>query len=233
MKHSTPNMQPTSRRAFSLVELLVAVGIVALLITITLTAGNALLRGRRADVTQNLLTTLDRALEEYLIVNNNNIPAYSLSEYENVPGKTIFDNAMDPGSMELTDPLAFPMYNNRQYPRFPDASVFIRRAQGVGAVDSVIASIPVSYLTVTAIQPGTSEYDTQRDAETTPSVLDSWARGSWPGAGFPAAEQQYIYYVHPDNDFAQAMFGRCVNRRPYFMSAGPDEAYGHGFEFDP
>ena len=32
--------------------------------------------------------------------------------------------------------------------------------------------------------------------------------------------------MHPDNELAQALYGRCLNERPYFVSAGPDGLFG-------
>ena len=32
--------------------------------------------------------------------------------------------------------------------------------------------------------------------------------------------------MHPDNEVAQALYGRCLNERPYFVSAGPDGLFG-------
>lgn len=222
----TGHRRTPRRRGFSLIELLVVIGIIALLAALSLTAGIGLLRERKNNVTESLLSTLDRALEEYLTATNGNIPKYDVEDYENVPGPEVFADGSEPN--DLTSALAFPdFFNDGQHPRFPDASVFIRQALGTGEVDNLIANMPDGFLVVTRGEEDAGD----GDQSLAPSVIDAWANDSW-DRPWPVAEQQLIYYVHPDNDLAQALYGRCQNGRPYFMSAGPDGFYGNGWEFD-
>lgn len=182
------------RGAFSLLELLAVVGIIGLLSALVLAASLAVAKKQRRNATQNMLFKLDQILEEY-VAQRNTIPGFVPEAYVDVP----------------VSPRPLSTYRGEQYPARPDASVFIRQVQGVGECDTLIASIPESYL----IQTETDEV---------PSVVDSWA--TW-----PEDERGIVYYVHPDNVLAQAVLGRCINRRPYFVSAGPDGLFGHPFEF--
>ena len=107
---------------------------------------------------------------------------------------------------EVPVPRALRSWNGVEYPDQPDVSVFLRSARGVGQCDTLIASIPEQFLRVTP--------------EGIVTAVDSWAE--WPETPYGL-----IYYVHPDNHLAQALYGRCVNKRPYFLSAGPDGHFGH------
>lgn len=54
------------RRAFTLVELLIVVAIIAILISLVLTAGKAVIGGGKRRATENVLHTLDQAMQVYM-----------------------------------------------------------------------------------------------------------------------------------------------------------------------
>ncbi len=218
------SMKSSARRGFTLIEVLVVIGVVLLLMTISVAAGRAVIGGQKGKVTQSLLNTLDRALEEYITVNNGVIPAYVDTAYDMVPGPFLspgVDNVYSEGG----DSLAFTMFNGRAYPRFPDASVFLKQAKGTGVVDEIIGGIPESSLAITRGE----ENANLGDQDLTPSVIDAWGSKDW-DAPWYTLDQQLILYVHPTNQLAQNLYGRCVNGRPYFLSAGPDKVYGNWVE---
>ncbi len=216
MTRRTPH-QCAAAPGFTILELLVAISIIAVLAGLSVTAGSAVLRRQRVTLTENLLRTLDRALEEY-VTEHGAIPKYIVLDgeavqYDEVPGS---DNDLE------SDP-----YNGIKHSRRPDAAVFIKQANAVQGGKGIINDLPEQFLVITS---------TDDDPDITPSIVDPWGdASSWPvssaGEQYPVARQQLIYYVHPDNDLAQALYGRCVNRRPYFFSAGPDQHYGLTAEF--
>lgn len=55
-----------SRRAFTLVELLIVIGIIAILISLVFTAGKAVIGGGKRRATENVLRTLDQAMQVYM-----------------------------------------------------------------------------------------------------------------------------------------------------------------------
>jgi len=243
-----------SRRAFTLLELLVVIGIIAILIGLLVGAGVAVLRNGKTSGTRGVLQSLDRALGEYMMANNNNIPPFSAAQFACVPGRDgpngLF-SGNDPNGD--TNPAAY--ISSGRMPQRPDSSVFVRQARGIGDVDSILGAIPDRFSVVTAI-PRDSPTDTNcgdNEFDASPSFIDSWANTQWRGlegsigtaveTAWPIREQSLIYYVHPNNrrdrsdtatdqyPDAQELYGDTVNGRPYFFSAGPDGFYGHPDEF--
>lgn len=207
----TRTARPT-RNGFTLLEMLVVVGVMVLLIALITGVGVTVLRGRETAATNNLLVTLDRALDEYKL-RVGSFPAYVPEDYQYVPGE-----AVDQSETEY-----FRDYQGKTHPRRPDAAVFIKQAIQVPECAEIIRGIDQRFLVLTVTDESSSD---RKKNDVTPSVVDSWAKGGWGKPWDPVAENHLVYYVHPDNALAQALFGRCKNRRPYFVSSGPDGKYG-------
>lgn len=192
-------------RGFTLIELLVVMIIIIILVGIVAGVGTGLIRDSRGKVTRDLLRTLDRVMVEYEAASRK-LPTYPTDDlvddlYEGVPG---------PDNDDIVT------YGGRVGVRRPDTAVFLKQAKGVGVVDDILKDIPARFLKPTI---------TNGDPDPTPSVVDAWARKEW-AAPWPVAEQTLVYYIHPGNKLAQDLYGRCINGRPYFLSAGPDNLYG-------
>ncbi len=192
-------------RGFTLIELLVVMIIIIILVGIVAGVGTGLIRDSRGKVTRDLLRTLDRVMVEYE-ASTGKLPPYltknsAAEEYDGIPGP---DNMV----------VGYGSQGNHA-PR-PDCAVFFKQAKGVGKVDDILKDIPARFLKPTV---------TGGDPDPTPSVVDAWARKDW-GDPFSAEQQTLVYYIHPGNKLAQDLYGRCINGRPYFLSAGPDNLYG-------
>ncbi|TVQ32853.1 MAG: type II secretion system protein [Phycisphaeraceae bacterium] len=215
-QHESGRSRP--RRGFSLIEVLVVISVIALLITLVVGAGVTLIARGQTSATQDLLRTMDRALEEFIATNNNVIPTYKAGSFDRVPVET---NEVE-------------NYLGADHSRRPDAGVFLRQVRGFGETDAIIQGLPDRFIVTTPLGPNPND-------ESMTSLIDYWGEPNWPppdvGSGqlseLEMSRQQFIYYVHPDNSLAQDLYGRCVNRRPYFMSAGPDRKYGLTSEFSP
>lgn len=214
-----------SQRGFTLIEMLIVIIIVAVLVALIAGVGVAVFRGREEALTRNVLMSMDRALQEYIDANSNSLPPFSIDAFDRVPGEGHRINGGLDSMGNRPYFVAFPTGGQR-YPVRPDASVFIKQARGTGEADAIVAGLGERFLRLTISSPTGDAVE--RDA--TPSVVDAWASDDWPdaddGEHFPIELQQVIYYIHPDNRLAQELYGRCINRRPYFMSAGRDRLYG-------
>lgn len=246
MMHSRSTKRANgSRRAFTMIELLVVITIIVILLLLVVGVGSRVISGQKVNATQGLLTTLDRALDEYMQQNNGTIPPYRQHDYFGVPGPDVrfideyflvYPTTGGPGSAE--------------HCMRPDAAVFLRQAMGFGQVQSIVSGIGTSFVRITTTPDGATDETSlntasqwDRDTDVTPSIVDSWAEQDWQAPwlmieeptnasipGSPRTLQQLVFYVHPDNKLAQALFGKCEAGRPYFMSAGPDQFYGIPYE---
>lgn len=199
---------------FTLVELLVVMAIIVVLTSLLTGVGIAVFRNQQASATKNVLLSLDRALDEY-IAQTGSIPPYSQDDYDLVPGPDVSEGDTD----------FFRVYpaGGENHPRRPDAAVFIKQALTVGQAQPLISGIGDRFLRPTIGPTDAVNQTAARDG--TPSVVDSWSTDDWTAPWNPVG-QSLIYYVHPKNAMAQALFGKCVNGRPYFLSAGADRIYG-------
>lgn len=198
-----------SCRGFTLIEMLVVLAVIGVLASILFIAGAAVTSRQKIRATENLLITLDRILDVYMI-ERGTIPPYNPDQYVGTPGQ---NNGLQ-------------SFNGRNHPARPDAAVFLAQASGYGEVDTLIQSIPNEFVRSRPLPNNNTQ------GVRAPSIVDSWAESGWPvdpenqGRRYPVQYQQVIYFVHPENTLAQALYGRCRNNRPYFMSAGPDRTYG-------
>ncbi len=210
-------------RAFTLIELLVVITIIIILVGLVGGVGIVVMKNQKVSLTKNILLTLDRALDEYM-QQTGAPPAYNWMDYREVPGPGVALGGSPPKYFQTLAGYPDP------FPRRPDASVFIKQAKGTGEVQRIIGGINEQFLRVT--NEPTNADPKRRDA--TPSIVDAWGHQDWPALDpllpWPPETQQLIYYVHPRNMLAQDLYGRCVNGRPYFFSAGPDLKYGLSVE---
>lgn len=216
------------RRGFTLVEMLVVITILVILIALVVASGLLVIGHQNEATTRGILSSLDRVMVEYQAeLKTDAYPPFVTASYEKVPGRKIVIGGAD-NLVEL--------YLNREQVRHPDTSVFLRQAQGIGQVNSIISSIGARFTVTTELMDGDAD-DSTNEMDTTPSILDAWsdaegwiatsrtgdAEDAWP---LLHSSAHLIFYVHPANRLAQDLYGRCVNGRPYFFSAGADGLYG-------
>jgi len=250
-RHTTASRRRAPRPAFTLIELLVVISIIVVLLGLASTAGLVLIRDRTRAVTESILQTLDRALQSYTDETGSDAPPYHPAYYNSVPGQFLRAGGEPNNSSDAAN--EYPAGSGVFHVRHPDAAVFLWQARGVAGVSEAVNALPPRFVVPT---PTTGTRDVQQflnapnpssaaptgDSDPTPSVLDAWGDADeWAAstsdsdetAHWPLLDAQVIYFVHPANRLAQDLYGRCVNRRPYFFSAGPDRLYGTSSQNSP
>ncbi|MFM9959567.1 MAG: type II secretion system protein [Phycisphaerales bacterium] len=245
MTHTPLHHLSAKRRGFTLVELLVAISVIAILVAIVAVVGLGAFQNQRVATSKGLLGTLDRALEEYRLVKGE-FPKYSPVDYVRRPGPSWALDASGNADSENTD-LSGKAFgpdprapNNVRFPKKPSAAVAFRQMRGVAECESILAALPQDLFINTPRQRVTiAPFSPQAPEDDAVTILDPWSigRGEWErtkadsNTAFPALEQSYVVYVHPENLLAQSLYGECVNGRPYFLIGGPDTKVGLREEF--
>ncbi|MBL1217278.1 MAG: hypothetical protein D8M59_07245 [Planctomycetes bacterium] len=212
-------MVPTVRsgrslRAFTMIEMLVVIGLVVVLGSLTLVIGSAIISQGKARNTEAILANLDAALTEYEAETGSN-PMWTGKGSDVSNKRRMYQPASG--------------YSRGGTIR-PEVAVFLADAKGIEGVDNIIRAIPPDRLmqrvdlyeqlrldgveSIAGMVPAT---------DTRLTVCDAWG--------------MEILYVHPRNteqnpdisvgDGAAEVYGATVNNRPYFMSAGADLLYAN------
>ncbi|MFG0293993.1 MAG: type II secretion system protein [Phycisphaerales bacterium JB065] len=192
-----------NHRGFTLLEVLITVSIIVILIAAVFAVGQQVITRQKINQTNGVLSSLDRALEEYRI-ESRVLPRLDTDDYldqlwrDHAGGTSpVMNDATGQTFLGMVD-----NYRDEDFAWLPNAAYFIYLSEGYENIDSIIAGIPGSFSRTVQVSNGV--FRTQ--------VLDAW--------------DNPIIFVTPDNPLAQAIFGECPSDRPYFMSAGPDGHYG-------
>jgi type II secretory pathway pseudopilin PulG len=235
-RHRTP-------RAFTLVELLITIGIIIILTALTISATVALTRRSEVTQTQMTLTLLDVAL----------------TEWQSAAARTLSwgDNPLPP------NPPVFDIGDGT--PHVFTLSEVWRRISGNEATRTVLARIPgdLTYVYDQSrplppwlpavpdpddpdpfLLQANPRYLVQAGlADGSVAVLDAWGlpiravhpgRVFGPGDAGEADPDGTIFIGDGNSDgWNEEIYGRAESRRPYFVSAGPDGKWGHVSSANP
>lgn len=213
--------QRTRLRAFTIVELLVVIGIIAILVTIVFGVAAGVRNSANRQLTETALAGLESMLEEY-IGDTGRIPA--------IPKRFLHyrQNDFEDFYRFPREPLTGP-----DEERIFGVAAFLRQARGIGSVDTILGGLPERLVVRRGaieayIGPaGVADFEgtgfEQEDERRAPTILDGWGHE--------------IYYLHPavrpnptlnlSADFRIGKrFGVSQSGRPFFMSVGPDGRAG-------
>jgi type II secretory pathway pseudopilin PulG len=233
--------RPPARRAFSVVELLIVVGIIGLLVGLTLFVGKSVLGNTKQKVTQDILQTLDAALTDY-ISNRQDQPPGPVYTKDGTP-RQYFPMA-DAVNPDILDP------RTNEPTLINSIGMFLVEARKVPSTAKILDSIPSQYVKV--YDPDGSGAGSQPELVT---VFDGWGRpiryvhplfqgvtaSSTPTTDFGnptsavPAPPWNIANIRRTNSIPvtatpppapDADGGMCVGNRPYFYSAGEDGYVG-------
>ena len=213
------------RRGFTLMELLVVIGIIAVLAAIVLVAGGKVLASGKKNATQDVLRMLDTALEAYISAKGG-LPAATVN--------TAIDAA---GARVRRVPVA-------DITSINSAGLFVLQAADVPSAKAQIDGLPQKFLRSAVL--GTFDVNANRQLIT---PVDAWGRNirfvmpgfdgvvsdaTNPAQGAPldasrfpqrkTSEQWAMPTLLRTNaaGTANSDGGVCVGKRPYFYSAGED-----------
>lgn len=154
-------VSPATRSAFTLVELLVVVAILALLIGLTVTVGTKMTNSSRASATANTIRVLDNSLAEW-IASEGQIPASQLPPPTGIQGRAsipLVDGRTD-GAKE-------------DDPANPTVTLYTAMVMQSAAVAPALQSLDTKYAKPTVVDFGVSGAPTAYKAL---SVVDAWER---------------------------------------------------------
>ncbi|MBC8200573.1 MAG: prepilin-type N-terminal cleavage/methylation domain-containing protein [Planctomycetes bacterium] len=210
--------KPMRRIGFTLLEIMVAIGIIALLAGITIGLSNSIMRKAEQEQTHDTLRLLKIALKEWEISVSNPLTFQDFSFIGNCP-ECYFDVNNDGVLGSPVFGLAGVSNDDMQVAMVNRSTQVIATLRQVQSADNILLEI-----TADNFENGIP--------------LDAW--GTPIGIIFPGryfAEAGGLLFFAEDEsgdltirDQAEDGLGSCINKRPVFVSAGPDRIWGYRFQ---
>jgi prepilin-type N-terminal cleavage/methylation domain-containing protein len=211
----------TDRRAFTLVEMVVAVGIVVILVALTVSASVVIVRRSEVRETENTLRLLETALLEW---------------------EQTVDRNLSWGEFNVPDGARYEIYEGDEWPYQPNTfdhdesmGAMLSKVDQLEQTRGILAQIDTDYLQ--------RQTDPDFPDQTMLQVRDPWgtvivllhpgriADARFFGDELTEADPDGTIRVGPglftDETGRENRLGICRNRKVCFVSAGPDGEFGH------
>jgi prepilin-type N-terminal cleavage/methylation domain-containing protein len=240
---------PMHRTAFTLIEMMIVIGIIALLAALTLGISNSVLRNSEISRTKDALRLLDMALQEWELEMGRAMTFRDFSSLEGigggfgqgelVPYRYDVNAFFDLNGEELDDPLlGAPVFGVDPVDDATMLEAMSTRMRNVVLV--LLESEPATDM-LQRISPrhfkemdldGNNSLDGKVgvDAWDTPIGIvfpcQNYANANLDGNVLPQDESGDLTV----RDQAEDGLGSCMSKRPYFVSAGPDRMWGYRYQ---
>ena len=212
----TNSMPKNFTRAFSLIEMMIVIGIIAILAGLTLGISNSVLRGSEIRKTEDAITLLDTALQEWELEMGRSITFQGIEWIDgryDIYNDGIFGDAA---------------FGSTQLEQEPMNEGLNQRALDIW---NLLDENEASRAILAKIHPNLI-----LDIGDGRRVVDAWQNPI--GIVFAGRKysSEFNYYFEDRSgdltviDQAEDGLGSCFNLRPYFVSAGPDGKWGHRYQ---
>jgi len=200
---------PNRRAGFTLIEMLVVIGIIVLLLSITVIVGQGVIAQSQRRQCEELMAALDSLVTEYE-ADYHSMPPFDQSLFDQPNGGTAGDVR-------------------------PEVAVFLEQVRGLKGAERIISGLPTQYLRkrgeyyveMYSKGQGGRVGRIQSDDDIRITLIDPWG-----------IEILYVHPRDKNatvgaSESGFAGYGTPANERPYFVSAGPDRTFYNEDEIDP
>ena len=223
----TNSMLKSFTRAFSLIEMMIVIGIIAILAGLTLGISNAVLRGSEIRKTEDAITLLDTALQEWETEMGRSITFHGIAAIVGRYDIPYLD--VDP----VADTLSAPNMGAGDVTQEAMSEAMLNRSKWIC---TLLNESEASKNILKQIHPDLLMTETVDEIKIF-WLVDAWenpigcvfAGRTFNGSGLTmfAEDQSGDLTVR---DQAEDGLGSCINRRPYFVSSGPDGKWGYRYQ---
>jgi prepilin-type N-terminal cleavage/methylation domain-containing protein len=227
----TPRPSPRhARPAFTMIELLIVIGIIGVLVGLTLVVGKQVMSGGKQKATQETLRVLTAAMDDYIAVKGDVPPPVYVGGTTAAPIWYPMADAIDPSTNTMINSVGLFMEQMRTVPsarrlldNLPQSSVRIFDADGTGPQPAVMTVFDAWNRPIRFVHPAfQGVYVTP--VPTTESMWPLPTRAPVPTYAITSVRRQNV--TVDDTYKPDADGGMCVGNRPYFYSVGEDGLSG-------
>ena len=215
------------RMGFTLIEMMIVIGIIALLAALTLGISSSVMRNAEIRKTEDALKLMTMALQEWELEKGRSIT------FEGYAPETLPDGSLGMYDIYADEYIEAPSFSEQGV---LDAIMLDAMETRMESLVELLVQSESAALILSKIASGLFVED-----EHGKLAVDSWGTPIgivFPGRNYwevnPAGSEFDPSYDRSGDqtvrDEAEDGLGSCINARPYFVSAGPDGTWGYRFQ---